>query len=86
MPTVLENYTWNLFINKHNQLLFLFYPSKTKQIEIRQFFEKVGDFSTKLKAKCKSDSDFKKNIKVFLDKYFLDLATTDTTGRKVYRI
>lgn len=64
----------------------MFYPSKTKAVEIRSFFEKVGDISTKLKNKCKADADFKKNIKMFLDKYFLDLASTDTTGRKVYRI
>ena len=62
----------------------MFYPSKTKAVEIRSFFEKVGDISTKLKNKELDTLQ----ITTLLKQGTIDFekSNTKTNGCKIYFI
>lgn len=81
-----EGYGWVFFVNKKNWIYFLFYDKKTKLFEIKEFFNELNSFITRLEEEAgMSEDEVKKNLKQILTKYFEQTANNDNTSKKINR-
>ena len=81
-----EGYGWVFFVNKKNWIYFLFYSKKTKQSEIKDFFNELNNFVVRLEEEAgMSEDEIKKNLKQILAKYFEQTANNDNTFKKINR-
>lgn len=81
-----EGYGWVFFVSKKNWIYFLFYDKKTKLFEIRELFNELNLFVTRLEEEAgMSEDEVKKNLKPILTKYFEQIANNDNTSKKINR-